>query len=148
MASLGIPVSNATARVRMVDTTGVMLVKSAAFIQPVQKGHETLSLYVAAFLIDHPASGRKIMFDLGVRKDYWTLPALLQTRLGTFIPGLRVDKDTTEVLQEQGISLDEICMPATFPRVLTSFLLQNSLRCMVTLPLGPHRLHGVVPGQY
>ncbi|CAK7233732.1 hypothetical protein SBRCBS47491_008711 [Sporothrix bragantina] len=108
MAGLGVPISNATARVRMVDTTGVMLVKSAPFIQPVQKGHETLSLYVAAFLIDHPPSGRKIMFDLGVRKDYWTLPASLQKRLGTVIPGLRIDKDTTEILQEQGIALNDI----------------------------------------
>ena len=110
MASLGVPMSNATARVRMVNTTGVMLVNSAPFIQPVQKGHQTLSLYVAAFLIDHVASGRKIMFDLGVRKDYWNLPASLQKRLGTVIPGLRVDKDTTDILQEQGIALDEICM--------------------------------------
>ncbi|KAL1910920.1 hypothetical protein Sste5344_003092 [Sporothrix stenoceras] len=108
MTSLGVPISIATARVRMVDTTSVMLVKSAPFIQPVQKGHEILSLYIAAFLINHPPSGRKIMFDLGVRKDYWTLPASLQKRLGTVILGLRVDKDTTEVLQEQSISLDEI----------------------------------------
>lgn len=109
MPELIIPESDATVRVRMIDTSGVMVVNAKPFIEPVQKGHELVSLPVAAFLIDHPPSGRKIMFDLGVRKDYWKLPAALQKRLGFVIPALRVDKDTTEILQEKGISLDRIC---------------------------------------
>lgn len=109
MSQLNIPVSNATVRVRMVDTSAVMVVNSKSFIEPVQTGHETLNLYVAAFLLDHPPSGREIMFDLGVRKDYWKLPAALQKRLGTVIPALRVDSDTTDILQEQGIALKDIC---------------------------------------
>lgn len=109
MADLNLPVSDATVRVRMVDTTGVMVVNAQSFIEPVQRGHEFLNLYVAAFLIEHPTSGRKVMFDLGVRKEFWRLPAALQKRLGFVIPALRVDKDTTEILQEKGIRLDEIC---------------------------------------
>lgn len=93
----------------MIDTSGVMVVNAKSFIEPVQKGHELLTMYVAAFLIEHPASGRRIMFDLGIRKEYWKLPAALQKRLGSLIPALRVDKDTTEILQENGIKLNEIC---------------------------------------
>lgn len=109
MASLNIPESDATIRLRMVDTTAKMVVNAKSFIEPVQQGHETLNLTVAAFLLDHPASERKVMFDLGVRKDYWNLPAALQKRLGTIIPALRVDKDVTEVLIEQNISVDKVC---------------------------------------
>ncbi|POR32500.1 Uncharacterized protein TPAR_07279 [Tolypocladium paradoxum] len=108
MPELNVLVSNATVRVRMVDTSGVMVVNAKPFIEPVQKGHEFLNLYVAAFLLDHAASGRKVMFDLGIRKEYWKLPAALQKRLGFVIPALRVDKDTTEILQEKDIALDQI----------------------------------------
>lgn len=109
MPPLTIPVADETVRVRMVDTTAAMVVNAKSFIEPVQKGHELLNLPVAAFLVEHRASGKKIMFDLGVRKDYWTLPAALQKRLGTLIPALRVDRDTTDILQDNHVSLDQIC---------------------------------------
>lgn len=109
MTELNLPESDATVRVRLVDTTGVMVVKAKSFIEPVQPGHELLSLYVAAFLIEHPTSGRKVMFDLGVRKEYWKLPAAMQKRLGHVIQALRVDQDTTEILQQNGIALSDIC---------------------------------------
>ncbi|OAP57923.1 hypothetical protein AYL99_08661 [Fonsecaea erecta] len=105
---LHIPASDATVRVCMVDTTAIMRVNAKSFIEPVQPGHEFINIYVAAFLVEHGASGKKVMFDLGVRKDYWNLPAVLQKRLGFVIPDLRVDKDATEVLEESGVTLDEI----------------------------------------
>lgn len=109
MSPLTIPVAQQTVRVRMVDTTAAMVVNAKSFIEPVQKGHELLNLPVAAFLVEHHTSGKKVMFDLGVRKDYWHLPAGLQKRLSTLIPALRVDRDTTEILQDNGIQLDQIC---------------------------------------
>ena len=108
MSSLTIPAADETVRVRMVDTTAAMVVNSKSFIEPVQEGHERLNLPVAAFLVEHRASGKKVMFDLGVRKDYWALPAMLQKRLGTVIPALRIDRDATEILQDNGIALDQI----------------------------------------
>lgn len=109
MSDLRLPVSDAIVRVRMINTSGVMVVNSKSFIEPVQPGHETLNLPVAAFMLDHAPSGHRIMFDLGVRKDYWKLPACLQKRLGFVIPALRVDEDTTEILGRKGVRLDEIC---------------------------------------
>lgn len=119
MPDLDIPITEATVRVRMIDTTAAMVVNAKSFIEPVQSGHELLSLPVAAFLVEHPASGKKVMFDLGVRKDYWNLPAALQKRLGTLIPALRVDRDTTEILQENNIALNQICTALPNSAVLT-----------------------------
>ena len=107
---LAFPPSNATVRVRLIDTTTVMTIRAENFIQPVQPGHELMNVTDVAFLIDHPSSGLRVMFDLGVRKDYWNLAPVLQERLGTVIPSLRVDKDMTEILEETGISLTSICM--------------------------------------
>ncbi len=105
---LDIPTSEYTVRVRMIDPGAVMTVKAELFIKPVQKGHELLNLTCVAFLIEHAPSGKKVMFDLGVRKDYWNLAPVIQKRLGAAIPSLRVDGDTPAVLQENGISLESI----------------------------------------
>ncbi|OGM47386.1 metallo-beta-lactamase superfamily protein [Aspergillus bombycis] len=102
------PSSTSTVRVRLVDTTGVMVVNAKSLFEPVQPGHETLNIYVAAFLIEHVPSGEQVMFDLGIRKDYWNLPAVLQSRLSEVIPSLRVDKDVTDILQDSGIALNDI----------------------------------------
>jgi glyoxylase-like metal-dependent hydrolase (beta-lactamase superfamily II) len=49
-----------------------------------------------------------IRFDLGCRKDYWNHPPAISQRLGDVIPGLRVSKNTSEILEEQGIPLNSI----------------------------------------
>lgn len=108
------PASDSMARVRMIDTTGVMVANAKSLIEPVQRGHELMNIFVAAFLIEHVPSGKKVMFDLGIRKDYWNLPAVLQKRLGQMIPGLRVERDVTEILSENGIDLNDICKFCVF----------------------------------
>jgi hypothetical protein len=107
---LDLPISEQTVRVRMIDPGAVMTVKAESFIKPVQKGHELLNLTCVAFLIEHEPSGKKVMFDLGVRKDYWNLAPVIQRRLGAAIPSLRVDGDKTPevLLQKNGISLESI----------------------------------------
>lgn len=116
-ATICFPHSTSTVRVRLVDTSGVMVANTKSLLEPVQAGHEFLNIYVAAFLLEHVASGKKVMFDLGIRKDYWNLPAVIQTRMSQLIPALRVDRDTTEILQSSGVQLADICKSIdAFPR--------------------------------
>jgi hypothetical protein len=89
-----------------------MTVKAQSFVEPAQKGHEVLNLTAVAFLIEHEPSSRKILFDLGVRKDYWNLAPVIQKRLGNIIPGLKVDRGVPEILEGNGTSLDSICRSA------------------------------------
>lgn len=60
-----------------------------------------------AFLIEH--NGRKILFDLGLRKD-WKVrspPSLADAvKLGRW--RVEVKKDVSEVLQDNGTSIDSI----------------------------------------
>ncbi|KAL2414148.1 hypothetical protein ABEF95_004871 [Exophiala dermatitidis] len=113
--TIDFPLSNNTVDVRLVDTTALLTARAESFIEPVQEGHEVLNITCAAFLIHHEPSGKRIMFDLGVRKDYWNLSATIQKRLGDVIPSLKVDKDTTEVLTEKGVPLDSIWNMSLFP---------------------------------
>lgn len=161
MAPLDIPISDAIARVQMIDTTGSIVVNAESFIEPSQRGHDfssiPLNLPVAAFLIEHATSGKKVLFDLGTRVDYWNLPAIWQKLIINYAPGLRVDKDIKEILQEKGTALGDICefhfrslrclsTPLNWFCVipsLTSYI-HYSERCLVTLPLGPHWRHGII----
>lgn len=131
--ALNVPESASTVRVRMLDTTAVMTIKSESFVTPVQPGHELINVTDVAFLIEHQSSGKKVMFDLGTRKDYWNLPPTIQKRLGDVIPGLGVEKDASEILQQHGVTLDEICKYGDSTPVLLCFVqprsLQHALLC-------------------
>ncbi|CAI4215878.1 unnamed protein product [Parascedosporium putredinis] len=108
MTGISAPPSDSIVRVRLINTTGLMTVRAQGFIEPVQRGHELLSFPTYAFLIDHEPSGKRVMFDLGIRKDYWNLPAVLQLRFSQVIVALKVDEDVTEVLESGGIGVDSI----------------------------------------
>lgn len=109
---LELPVSQQIVRVRMVDTSCTLTIKSKSFVDPTLPGQESLEVPDNSFLIEHEGSGQKLMFDLGIRKDYWNLPPVVLGRLSTgiAIPSLRVDRDVSEILVENSVPLEEICM--------------------------------------
>jgi glyoxylase-like metal-dependent hydrolase (beta-lactamase superfamily II) len=93
-----------------VNTTLQLYVKSVNFFDPVIPGHEVYNCPTLAFLITNEATGRKILFDAGARKDYWNYSPLVAGRFqeGVNVKGLRVDKGVQEVLQEAGVVLDAL----------------------------------------
>ncbi|KAJ5777889.1 hypothetical protein N7520_001135 [Penicillium odoratum] len=107
---MDIPQSDNIVRVKLLDTTAYFTGKASVFIDPVLPGHETLSFYDLAFLIENDAQGKRVMFDLGSRKDYWNFPPAVQRAIGTksLIGGMRIDKDVSEILEEGGVSLKSI----------------------------------------
>jgi hypothetical protein len=100
--------SNNTVRVRMIDTTSVMSLHAEGFVYPVMLGHEIMSVTTMAFLIENERLVKKAMVDLGTRKDYWNSPPMILQRIKDAIPGVRIEKDITEILQEKGLSLSEV----------------------------------------
>jgi hypothetical protein len=92
----------------MLDTTSVMSLDALSFVKPAMPGHEIMSVTTVAFLIENEGLGKKAMFDLGTRKNYWNSPPFTLKRIEAAIPGVRVDKDVTEILQEKGVKLSEI----------------------------------------
>lgn len=76
----------------------------ALFLQPDYTGHPNLTGPSLAFLIEHP-SGKKIMFDLGVRHDWQKLPSYPKFRKGGW--GIMVQKDVARILQENDFDIDD-----------------------------------------
>ncbi|TLS23908.1 hypothetical protein PpBr36_09107 [Pyricularia pennisetigena] len=75
------------------------------FMAPPVPGFEKLpTLPSFSFLIEHPPSGRKLVFDLGIRKDFETG---YSRKISEYIPttnyDIRVEKDVVEILEEGGV---------------------------------------------
>lgn len=78
------------------------------FMAPKVPGLDTFkSLPSLCFLIEHP-SGRKLVWDLGIREDY----ANYATSIADYLPTTKYDfqfgRSVARVLKESGIRLEEI----------------------------------------
>lgn len=99
-------------------------------MEPVYKGMEKYAAPSYSFLIEHDPSDNKLIFDLGVAKDWrWMMSAEdvkeLTESQGI---GVRVEEDVADILQEQHVDLrsikfiiyshhhyDHVGDPSTFP---------------------------------
>ncbi|KAL3420450.1 metallo-beta-lactamase superfamily protein [Phlyctema vagabunda] len=103
---LQIPPSNSHVQVSIIDTTS----KIAGFpmsilVYPEIKGHDMLVCPSYAFYIKHP-SGRSILFDFGIRKDWQNLVPRIAQNVAEW--KVSVEKDGKEILEEHSIDTDRI----------------------------------------
>lgn len=70
--------------------------------------HQYLDLPSLSFLIEHPGSQRKILFDLGLRKELSSHPPAVQKFLVDSGWDLQVTKDIPEILKEGNLSPTDI----------------------------------------
>lgn len=98
-----------------------------------------------SFLLEHP-SGRRLVWDLGIRKDYQNYAPKVASYIPSTGYSFRIDKDVAEVLRDGGVPLntvegiiwshwhwDHIGDPSTFPR-------------STALIVGPGFKKGMLPG--
>ncbi|KAJ7931685.1 beta-lactamase-like protein [Mycena leptocephala] len=108
---LGIPHSSATVDVRVFNVANGTLVDEAhAFFSPILRGHANGMFPMLSFLVEHKTSQKRLMFDLGIRKDPQNfVPAIASFYTsGIFQVQSTSSKDITELLQDGGISLASI----------------------------------------
>ncbi|KAI1375644.1 beta-lactamase-like protein [Hypoxylon crocopeplum] len=96
-----IPHPQSAVNVRVIDTTSRIVVPNEFAANPV-KANEFLDCPSYAFLIEHKSS-RRLLFDLGVRKDYDKLPPAIQYYLEQSNATIEVEKDVHTILQDHGV---------------------------------------------
>ncbi|KAI9812415.1 MAG: hypothetical protein M1827_004646 [Pycnora praestabilis] len=106
--ALHLPSSSSTVEVKIINTTTDIVVPAEAFVQPVIKGHEKLNLPTFAFLVENKKLGRTILFDCGCRKDWWNFAPSVHDLIKKAIPGLNIEKNINEILEEGGVDLKTI----------------------------------------
>lgn len=106
--ALNIPSSTTTVKVSIIDSTShISNLPSSEFMGPPIKGYDFLDCPAFSFLIEHP-SGRKLLFDHGVRKDWWNLAPKITSRLKDGGWKVEVKKGVSEILEENGVALESI----------------------------------------
>lgn len=100
---LNIPESNSTVIVHVIDSTArIQGISSNFFFEPEIKGFDTFDSPAFSFLIEHPTSGRKLLWDLGVRKDWQNLAPGIVKGIKDRGWEVTVEKGVAEVLLEEG----------------------------------------------
>ncbi|EEP82995.1 predicted protein [Uncinocarpus reesii 1704] len=84
-----------------------MTAKAEDLLTPQIDGHTKLSVPSFSFLVEHP-SGRTVVFDLGLRKDFDSLPPAVQAFLKDCGWKLEVTKNVSDILEDGGIPLSGI----------------------------------------
>ncbi|KAJ7722302.1 beta-lactamase-like protein [Mycena maculata] len=108
-ARVHIPSSKSTVDVKVINVANFTAPLAGAVFQPVLPGHEVLSIPMHAFLVEHGTSGKRLMFDLGMRSDPQNLaPSISSLFFKTGVYSAAPFKDITELLNEGGIPLDSI----------------------------------------
>ncbi|KAK7025194.1 Metallo-beta-lactamase superfamily protein [Favolaschia claudopus] len=105
----GIPHSSSTVDIRAFNVANAPLVnQSHAFIHPVVSGHENATFTMFAFLVEHTKSRKRLLFDLGIRKDPLNLAPSIRGLFTSGIGQLEMSGDITDLLRTGGIPLDSI----------------------------------------
>lgn len=108
-ADLGIPDSSTTVDVKMFNVltqSPNTFIPAVDFVFPVIPGRQNLEINMYAFLIEHSKTGKRAMFDLGLRKDFnnsspfWTSTGLFDTII--------IEQDIVTQLHNGNISLESI----------------------------------------
>lgn len=103
-----LPTSSSTVSVKVLNITSPKSnIPAAVFLSPINPGFDRLTAPTHAFLIEH-SSGRKILFDLGPRKDFTKLAPAVQGLLAHAEFDMSVDLDIAEQLKAGGVFLEEI----------------------------------------
>jgi len=102
--ALNVPESKETVKVSCIDSTTYLKLPMEPFLVPVIKGKEFMTCPAFAFLIQHP-SGKTVLFDLGTRKDWESLPPVLVKAFKEKEWVIEIQKNVAEILQESGVDV-------------------------------------------
>lgn len=107
-----IPHSEDTVQVSIIDTTLALYgVPHKLLLSPEIPGWAPPPMVAYSLLIEH-SSGRSVLYDLGLRKDWENLSPMIVEMIK--ILDIEVKKDIPEILAARGISVDDI--EAIIPR--------------------------------
>ncbi|KAG9099724.1 hypothetical protein FS749_000586 [Ceratobasidium sp. UAMH 11750] len=106
---LNIPRSDVVVKVSVIDsTTRVKGLPTHLFFGPTIKGYEVLDCPAYSFLIEHESSGKKLLFDLAVAKDWRNGPPTIANRVLQNNWQVIVPKNVSDILNEHGVPLESI----------------------------------------
>ncbi|KAL8947129.1 MAG: hypothetical protein Q9222_006553 [Ikaeria aurantiellina] len=124
-----IPESATAVDVHIINSTSrISGIPTEVFMEPKIKGLDILDCPAYSFLVEHPKTGERILFDLGVRKDWENLVPSIVDRIKDNSWLLEVEIGVADILSGGGVDPNSIAAiiwshhhmdhtgdPSTFP---------------------------------
>lgn len=104
-----VPPGGETIKVSLICAVNFGPAKLHRFLSPLVPGvgtHKTFSPSLT-FLLEHP-SGRKLVWDLGIRKDYQNYAPKIANYIPTTEYTINVEKNVADILEENGVKREEV----------------------------------------
>lgn len=120
-----LPDGQETVAVKMINPVNFGPAILKRFMAPDVPGLETFKTSPSlCFLLEHP-SGRKLVWDLGIRKDYNNYAPSITKYLPTTKYDIQVTKNVVDILEENGVAASDV--EAVIWRYVLTYLLTPSL---------------------
>ncbi|KAK7446498.1 hypothetical protein CaCOL14_010907 [Colletotrichum acutatum] len=98
----------ATVKVSVLNNCFLRGVPTAPYVEPVIPGHEKFNdLPCLVFLVES-STGRKVLFDLGLRKDWKNLSPVSLSEIQNDNIDIKVEEDIIDILKREGIDPGDI----------------------------------------
>ena len=97
----------AVVKVSVINASFLLNIPIKPCVTPVVPGHDELNVPCFVFLVENP-EGRRVLFDLGTRKDWENLPAVALKEISEDGIRIEVERDVVDILNSGGISADDI----------------------------------------
>lgn len=98
------PPSNSTITVKLINPVNFGPAQLHRFMSPAVPGLEVFPTSPSlCFLLEHDATGRKLVWDLGIRKDHHNYAPKIRDYLPTTKYHIDVKQNLVEILEEHGI---------------------------------------------
>jgi hypothetical protein len=104
-----LPPLGAVANVSIIDTTSrIGGINASHLLVPTLKGFDKMPIVPAWSFLIVSGTGEKILFDLGVPKDFENMSPVIRARLKSFGWSIEAPKSVGEILEENGVAKTEI----------------------------------------
>lgn len=105
---LDIPPGEVVVKVSLINPVNFGPAILNRFMAPPVPGLETFKTSPSlTFLVEHP-SGRKLVWDLGIRKDYQNYSKSIADYLPTTKYNIEVEKNVVDILEENGVAAAQV----------------------------------------
>jgi hypothetical protein len=138
-ALVQLPAGGKTVTVKLINPVNFGPAILKRFMAPDVPGLDTFKNSPSfSFLLEHP-SGRKLVFDLGIRKDYKNHAPKIADYLPTTGYTFEGTQNVVDILEEGGVNPSEVeAVIWRLVRFPASRMTQVDLNCKQSLALGPH----------
>ena len=105
---LEVPPSDSCCELSIINTTCDIVCPTTSAVEPKIPGYDWLNLPTFSFYMKNKNTGRQILFDLGMRKDWQNAVPRIRDTVSVAVNGLYIKQNVEEILVQGQVDLNKI----------------------------------------